>query len=172
MRIFKSAVIVLALISIQSGLIAKVPLFGARADIVVVAAIAAGIVSGPETGAVVGFCAGLAFDELLPTPMGMSALCYAAVGYACGLVQGSVLRAAPWIPVVTAAVAGAGSAVLFWALGHVLSQPLPPARNLPTIVAVIAAVSALWCLPLVRAFRFALAEARPDRFRNDRFTLR
>jgi rod shape-determining protein MreD len=171
-KVFKSASIVLVLIALQTSLIAKVPLFGARADLVVVAAIAAGIVGGPETGAIVGFCAGLAFDVLLPTPLGSSALCYAVVGYCCGLVQGSVLRAAWWIPVATAAVAGAGAALMFWVVGTVLSQPLPDAGDLPTIVAVIAAVSALWCLPLVRAFRFALAEARPDRFHNDRFSMR
>ncbi|MEO9223474.1 MAG: rod shape-determining protein MreD [Acidimicrobiales bacterium] len=172
MRYLKTAIVVFVLIVLQAALIAKVPLFGARADIVVMAGIAAGIAAGPEAGAFVGFAAGLALDTLLPTPVGMSALCYCVAGYCCGLIQASVLRAAWWIPVATAAIASAASALAFWLLGHVLSQPMPPARDLPTIVIVIAAVSAVCCLPLVRVFRFALVETVPDRFRNDRYHLR
>lgn len=172
MRVAKTAGVVFVLIVLQASLVAKVPVFGARADLVVLAPIAAGIVAGPDTGAVVGFCAGLAFDLLLPTPVGMSALCYCLAGYGCGLVQGTVLRASWWIPLVTAAVASGGSAVLFWALGSVLGQPLPGVWDLPTIVPVIAAVSALLCLPLLRVFQLALAESTPDRFRNDRLRMR
>ncbi len=171
-RAAKVAAVVFVLIVLQISLVAHVLLFGARADVVVVAAIAAGIAGGPSAGAIVGFGAGLVFDLLLPTPVGMSALCYSVVGYCCGSVQASVLRASRWIPVATAAVAGAAYAVMFWLLGSVLSQPLPTMRDLPTIVAVIAAVSALWCLPLVRIFQFALAEPSHDRFGNDRIRMR
>jgi rod shape-determining protein MreD len=160
------------LIVVQCSFIARVPLFGARADIVVVAAIAAGIVGGPDLGALVGFAAGLGFDLLLPTPVGMSALCYCLVGYGCGLAQQSVLRVRWWIPVATAAIGGAASALMFWTVGNVLSEPLPSVRDLPTIVAVIAAVAALWCLPMVRAFQLALADPARNRFGNERIRMR
>lgn len=172
MRAARTALVVVALITLQCSLIAKVPLFGARADIVVVAAIAAGIVGGPDIGALVGFAAGLAFDLLLPTPVGMSALCYCVVGYGCGLAQESVLRARWWIPAATAALGGAASAMLFWAVGKVLSEPLPSVRDLPTIVAVVAVVAALWCLPMVRVFQLALAEPARNRFGNERIRMR
>ena len=47
-------------------------------------AISAGIAAGPEWGALTGFIAGIAFDLVLQTPFGLSALSYCIVGYLVG----------------------------------------------------------------------------------------
>ena len=47
---------------------------GAHPDLLWLLPITAALLDGPETGAIVGFWSGLAFDLVLPTPFGLSAL--------------------------------------------------------------------------------------------------
>ena len=57
---------------------------GVHPDIVWLLPITAALLDGPETGAIVGFWSGLAFDLVLPTPFGLSALVGMLLGYAVG----------------------------------------------------------------------------------------
>ena len=65
--------------------------------------IAVGIVHGRDEGAIAGFAAGLVLDLVVHgTPVGFFALGYTLTGYIVGMTQATVLRAAWWIPVLTA----------------------------------------------------------------------
>lgn len=170
MRGLRAALIVFIAVLLQSSLGEMVEVFGAHPDFVLVTGIVAGIAAGPEMGAVVGFAAGLVLDLLLPTPVGMSALCYCLMGYAAGLVQLSVIRSVRWIPVATVAALSIAGTLLFFVLCKVLSQPVPRLTHVPTIVAMVTVVNTLLCLPLLWLFRLALAEPEPSA--RDRLSLR
>src|SRR5438270_13049479 len=79
-------VIALALI-IQPVLLAGVRVDHVCPDVLLLLAVLAGVTGGSEAGAIVGFVAGLAADLLLlQTPLGLSALVFAILGFAVGEV--------------------------------------------------------------------------------------
>src|SRR5437764_3798259 len=87
-------VIVVAL-AVQTTFFADMQPFDALADIMLLLSLAAGAVAGPRDGALCGFVTGLAYDFVLRTPFGLSALTYALAGYGAGYLQAWV-SAAGW----------------------------------------------------------------------------
>jgi rod shape-determining protein MreD len=120
--------------------------------------IAAGLAAGPDRGAAVGFGAGVAFDLLLPTPLGLSALVYTVVGYGAGMFGGSVVRASWWMPMVIAAAASATGVILYALVGQVLGQATLSGPPLLGIVAVVTAVNTVLAPLVVRAMRWAAVD--------------
>lgn len=150
-------------LTLQATVAAQLPVHGARADLVVLLAIAAGLAAGPEAGAGVGFGAGLVLDLMASGPVGLSALVDTLVGYTVGLLHAGVLRSSRLIPVASAAVAGATS-VLFYALGgEVLGQASLEKGSLGVVMLVVAAGCAALVLPVTRLMRWAFAEHRHER---------
>jgi rod shape-determining protein MreD len=142
-------------IVLQASLVADLDVGGARGDVVLLLAIAAGLVGGPDRGAAVGFGAGLAFDLLLQSPFGLSALAYCIAGYVVGALQGGVLRATWWIPIASA-VGGSAIGILTFALvGETVDQDGLLDLHLVTVVAVVAVLNALLVLPTARLARWA-----------------
>jgi hypothetical protein len=64
------------------------------------------------------------YDLMLQTPFGLSALTCSIMAYLVGSLQDSVLRAAWWIPVVTATAASFVGVILYGVLGTVLGEDL------------------------------------------------
>jgi rod shape-determining protein MreD len=120
----------------------------------VLVAVAAGLATGADRGATLGFAAGIGYDLLLQTPFGLSALTYAIVAYLAGSLQDSVLRAAWWIPVGTAAAASAVGVILYGVFGTVVGDELV-GLSLLRIAAVVAVLNAVVALPVLRAVRWA-----------------
>ena len=155
MNPLKVAVVIVVALVLQVALFATFDLDGARPDIMVLVAVAAGYVAGPERGAIVGFAAGLAFDIVLTTPLGLSALVYCLVGYAVGVLGGSMMRTSWW---TAPAVGGAGSAagvVLYALVGEVLGQHVFQGPSLLSIVLVVSVVNAALAPVAFRALRWA-----------------
>ncbi len=150
-------VIVMALL-LQLSLISEMHVLTATGDILLLLAIAAGIAAGPEWGALTGFIAGIAFDLVLQTPFGLSALCYCIVGYVVGRAQTGILRAAWWVPMVTAFLASAAGVVLFAALEALLGDAHVFDRRLLSVVAVVSVLNALLVPPVIRVMRWVFAE--------------
>jgi rod shape-determining protein MreD len=159
-----SLVIVAALLA-QVTLVVDLRIAGVHGDIMLLVGIAAGVSGGPERGAVYGFLAGIAHDLLLPTPFGLSALAYALVAYLAGSTRESVLRSAWWIPVATAAAASAAGAILYVVLGQVVGQDLV-ARPVMVVVAVTAAVGAVFSPLMIRVVRWATGADDSPRIRG------
>jgi rod shape-determining protein MreD len=118
-----SLVLVVAL-TIQLGFAPGLQVFGVQADLLLLVAIAGGISAGPDRGAAIGFASGLAYDLFLQTPFGLSALTYAIVAYLVGGLQDSVVRAAWWIPVLTATAASVLGVILYGVFSSVLGGHL------------------------------------------------
>lgn len=161
MIVVRWSLVLMAVLTLQTALVADLALFDARGDIVLLMAVAAGLVGGPERGAFVGFAGGLMFDLLVQTPFGLSALAYCVTGYAIGSFQSGVLRAAWWIPVLSA-VAGSALGVVAFALGgEMVGQPDLVTSDLLAIVGVVATLNALLVLPAMRVARWALTDRTP-----------
>lgn len=148
-----SLLLVLAL-TFQLSVASRIEVFGVQGDVMLLVAVAAGLATGPDRGATFGFAAGIAFDLLLQSPFGLSALTYAIVAYLAGSLQDSVLRAAWWIPVVTAATASALGVILYGVFGTVVGEDLL-ALSLLRIALVVGTLNALAAPVVLRAVRWA-----------------
>ncbi|HMG28283.1 MAG TPA: rod shape-determining protein MreD [Acidimicrobiia bacterium] len=107
------AVVVLQTTVFSTGL----KVFGVMPDLGLVLTVAVAFSLGPERGAVFGFVTGLAVDLFLSTPLGLSALSFALVGYGAGAVQGGLLRPSRWEPPTMGALGGLAGGVLFVGIG-------------------------------------------------------
>jgi rod shape-determining protein MreD len=86
--------VLVALVAVlaQTELFPNLRAGGVLPDIVLVSVVAVALESGPETGAVYGFGAGLFIDMFLRPPAGLSALSYTLVGFAVGSVRARLIR--------------------------------------------------------------------------------
>ncbi|MGI8792899.1 MAG: rod shape-determining protein MreD [Acidimicrobiales bacterium] len=136
--------VVFAVVVLQLSLAPQLSPVGVHADLLLLLAVVAGIAWGPERGATLGFVAGLVADLFQQTPFGLSALVFCLVAFSVGSVQAGILRAAWWIPVLTAGAASA-LGVAAWAIAAtVLGQP----GLIGPRLAVVAGMVALWNGPL------------------------
>jgi rod shape-determining protein MreD len=156
---------VLGTLVIQVSLLSRFSYEGARPDAMVLLAILAGFSMGPERGAMVGFASGLAFDLVLSTPMGLSALVYTLVGYGSGVVSGGVVRTSRMLPSLVAAVGSAAAMVLYAVVGVVIGEPTLDGPPLTAIVVYVAAINAALAPLANRALAWTQIDEHPRRHR-------
>jgi len=116
-RVLALAAVIAVAVLLESTVLAGFRLGGMRPDLLVVAVVAVAMASGPTSGALFGFWAGLVADLLFASPVGVSALVYTSVGYALGLVRVYVVSPSAWVHLT---LAGAASLVSVWSTGLVL----------------------------------------------------
>jgi rod shape-determining protein MreD len=121
-RFGRLALLLVAIVLVQTTILPYARVFGVVADLGVVATVAVAYREGPETGAIFGFAAGFAMDLFLQTPLGLSALCYALTGYLIGILQGGLLRRSWWIPPVLGGIGGLLAGALFVGIGALVGQ--------------------------------------------------
>lgn len=141
-------------ITIQMAIAARIELFGVQGDLMLLIAVCAGLAAGPDRGAIVGFFTGLVFDLMLQSPFGLSALTYCLVAYMVGSLQDSFLRAAWWIPVVTAVIGSAIGVILYGVFGTVVGEDLLK-PDLLLVAGVVALLNAIPSSPVLRVVRWA-----------------
>jgi rod shape-determining protein MreD len=151
---------------LQRGLFSQLRVAGVSVDVFLLIAISAGMMLGPERGAILGFFAGLTLDLLVQTPLGLSALVYCLVGYGMGRLQGTVLRANRFWPLLLVAASSAAAVALYAVVAEVLGQANAISSHLPVIMLVVAVGNAIlyplarrvvsWSWPLEPSLRAAL----------------
>lgn len=160
----KSALVLVAALLLQLSLVSDLHLLGAVGDMLLLVTIASGLVDGPDRGATMGFAAGLLYDLVLDTPFALSALTYALVGFAVGMLGEVVPRTRGRWTVGVTVLASVAAMALYMAVGHLVGTPYP-LGELPAIALVVAAWNAVLVLP-VRALLQRLSGRRePDRIR-------
>jgi rod shape-determining protein MreD len=168
----RAVLVLLVALILQATMLADLRVAGALGDLMLALVVAAGISGGPDRGVAWGFAAGVAYDLVLDTPFGLSALTYALVGYAVGLAGAAVMRTSGWWPVGIAAAAAVVQVTLYTALGNLLGVPYP-FGDLPAIALVEAAWCAAIVLPAIRVMWWIHGRDDPDRLdrldRLDRF---
>jgi len=153
-RLFPVAV---AAVVLHTSVFPHFRLLGVAGDVLLVLGLSAGLVAGPEEGAVAGFGAGFLADCFLQTPFGLCALAYCLAGYGVGRFQSRIIHATWWIPAVTLAVGAAGATLLYVVLGAVVGQEQLLSWRLPTIVLGVSLFAALLSPLTVRVARWSLA---------------
>lgn len=151
---------------LQRGLFSQLRVADVAVDVLLLLAISAGMMLGPERGAIFGFFAGLTLDLLVQTPLGLSALVYCLVGYGTGLMQGTVLRANRFWPLVLVAGSSVGAIALYAVVAEVLGQSNAFSPRLPVTMLVVAIANVLlypvarrivkWAWPVEPSLRAAL----------------
>ncbi len=161
----RAAIVVFAALVLQVCLLARFSYDGARPDVLVLVVIAAGFLAGPERGAQVGFAAGLAFDVVLTTPLGLSALIYTVIGFAVGTMSRSVVRSAWWIGPAVVAGASAAAMLVYAVVAQVLGQAGFDGPSIGAVVLVVTAVNLVLAPLALRATRWtqvgSIGPARP-----------
>ena len=158
----RAVLVVVVALLLQLSFVADVRVAGAVGDLMLVVVVAAGLTGGADRGATYGFAAGVAYDLVLDTPFGLSALSYALVGYAVGLAGSALLRTSGWWPVAIAALAGAVHTAFYTSAGNLIGVAYPFA-DVPAIALVIAAWAALAVVPAMRVMWWVHGHAEPDR---------
>jgi rod shape-determining protein MreD len=159
----KVPLVLLVFLVVELTVLDRLRIFGAGPDIMLLLAVVAGILGGPRVGALLGFAAGIILDLFLETPMGLSALVFCIVGYAVGNIQGGVLRAAWWIPIVTTFVASVAGVLAYALVATVVGQPQLVTPHLFVIAAVVGLFNALVAPIALRVVRWSLADMEPER---------
>lgn len=159
-RALRLGLVLVVLLTAQTTWMADWAPFGSPPDLLLLLAIAGGMSGGPQRGAVVGFVAGIGLDLMVLTPFGLSALAYLGVGFVVGFVHDSIIRSAPWIPVVVTVLASVAGVGLYVILGQLLGQQfrLP---ELARVMAVTSLLNGVLALPTLWVTRW-VERAAPD----------
>jgi rod shape-determining protein MreD len=150
------ALVALLLLMVQSTVILPIRIGGLHPDLLWLLPITAALLAGPETGAIVGFWSGLAFDLVLPTPFGLGALVGCLLGYATGAATAAVDRRAVWLKPVAALVGSVVADMLFSVLGAIFGQQQMVQVDFLSLFLIIASSSVILVLPVNRLMRWAL----------------
>jgi rod shape-determining protein MreD len=151
------AFVIFVVLMVQSTIMLSLRVAGIHPDLLWLLPITAALLDGPETGAIVGFWAGLAFDLLLPTPFGLSALVGCLLGFATGSLTEAVDPRTAWLKPVAALIGSVAADMLFAVLGAVFGQQQMVQVDFLALFGVVAVSSVVLVLPVNRLMRWALA---------------
>jgi cell shape-determining protein MreD len=151
----RALVVLPVLFGLQVALAAEIRLWAVSGDVLLLAAITAGLVGGPERGARYGFALGILSDLVTRLPLGIAGLTFAAVAYAVGFVPEPVLdRRRAYVGVVAGATA---VAAVFQAVVAVLfGRDDLVGVGIPKIAVIMAVLHAVAALPMRAVGRFVL----------------
>lgn len=90
--VFRCVAVLIVVLVLQVELFADVRIWGIMPELLLGVSIAGAWAGGADRGAIIGFSAGMLYDLYLPTPLALSALTYALVAYAVGLVSEGVAQ--------------------------------------------------------------------------------
>jgi len=140
---------------LQYTLFTQFRIAGVSADLLLVVAIAAGIVAGAERGAIVGFVCGLCLDLLVVTPFGLGAISGLVAGVVAGLLEGATVHSARWLTAAIAFISSGAGVLSFAIAGALLGRSDMLSLHVFTILGIVGASSALLVFPVVKVCRWA-----------------
>lgn len=147
-RLGVAMVLVVALV-IQTTFGDDLRILGVAPDLMLLMAISAGLVCGPNSGAIIGFLAGLLADlSLTTTPIGLNALCWCVVGWVVGTLRAYVLPDARIVRPAIAFLATVGAVLVFLVVGSLVGQTELTASGRTFLIKVLI-VEGLWNAVLV-----------------------
>ncbi len=161
--VVRVALVIFVVLMVQQTVMVALRVSGAHPDLLWLLPITAALLDGPETGAIVGFWAGLSFDLVLPTPFGLSALVGCLLGYATGSLTAAVDPRATWLKPVAALAGSVAADMLFAVLGAILGQQQMVQIDFLALFLVVGVSSVAFVLPVNRLMRWALAGANNRR---------
>src|ERR1041385_8907336 len=107
------AVLAMALVFFQIGVVSEVPLFGVSADLSPLLVAFVGLLCGSVVGAVTGFGVGLLVDLALVQTLGVTSLVLTVVGYFAGRLREARDPQAALTPLLVGAAGSAAEMILY-----------------------------------------------------------
>ena len=157
------ALLIVAVVVLQTTVFSTgLRVFGVMPDLGLLLTVAVAFSLGPERGAVFGFVTGLAVDLFLSTPLGLSALSFALVGYATGIVQGGLLRPSRWEAPMMGALGGLAGGVLFVVIGALAGREELLSLTSVRVIIIAAVYDALLACAVFPIARWATGTRRED----------
>ena len=122
-RVVLTVAALVTAVVLQVSVAARLGLPGATPDVVLLVVVGLALAYGPTYGVAVGFAGGLLLDVAPPglAPMGRWAIVLCLVGYLAGMAADEVDRSA-FVPLIVVAVAAAGSALAYAAIGGLIGD--------------------------------------------------
>jgi rod shape-determining protein MreD len=149
--------VIAAAVVVQVGILNGLTVDGAHPDGFLLVAIAAGMVAGPQRGAVIAFVVGLVADLFVLTPFGLSALVFVLVAFGVGAVASLPAGRLPYGFRMMMALAGSiAGTLLFSGISALLGQPKLPGHQLVVVVAVVAVAGVVLVVPATAALSWAV----------------
>ena len=152
----RSALVLAIAVIVHVGLLARITPAGVVVDLLLLLAVAGGIVGGRSNGVTFGGGCGLVADLIVHTPFGMNLLVLTLVGYVSGAVSEQLPSARTMTRTAAASLLAAVGIGLFASVGWLMDLVYVTEAPLVRIAAVTCLV-ALGGYPLLeRAVRWAL----------------
>jgi len=140
---------------LQYTVVTQFRIAGVSADLLLVIAIAAGMIGGAERGAIVGFASGICLDLMVTTPFGLCAIAGLIAGVVSGLLEDATVHSARWLTMVIAFLASSAGMLSFAIAGTLLGRSDLLSGHLVTILGIVGVSSAALVFPALRACRWA-----------------
>ena len=160
---FRVPLLLLLALVVHTTLLPNIRIVGVMPDLMLLVAVCAGLVAGPNYGGTVGFASGMLADLVLPTPLGLSALVFTLAGYGVGLAQAGLIRDVWWFPMMVAFVASSAGEGIFALAGWMIGEEGMISGHLSTIMLVVGIFNAVMAPVVLRVVRWALAGREPSR---------
>jgi len=149
------AVVLVVATVLQAGLLSHLRIAGAAPDLLLVIAVAGGLVAGETRGALGGFFCGLAADLLTwGRPFGLAVLVFTLVGWGCGRVRTATAFESRVADVVVAATASVLAAAAYLVGVGIFGDGGSLAGDFGSVAAVTAVWSSLLVLPVTAVARW------------------
>ena len=149
------ALVLASMTVLQLGLFSDLRIGGVHPDITLLVAVVSGQVAGPRRGAVIGFWAGLLIDPVLPTPLGMTALVWATVGFAAGMAEELINSHTPLGLSLFVLGGSAGGSLMYAVVGQLFGAQTLTGNDVGRVVGLISATNALLALPTIAVVEWA-----------------
>jgi rod shape-determining protein MreD len=156
------AVLSLAIVFFQTGVVSGVTVFGVSADLSILLVAFIGLMCGSTVGAACGFAIGLLVDLALVQTLGLTSLVFTLVGYWCGRLRELRDPQAALTPVLVGAVATAAALIGYSLVEFMLGVDAPVSLQLLRQIVLGILVNTIVALPMWALTRRALEGALPE----------
>ena len=146
----------LGLLELQLHIVDGIQIAGHHPLILFLIPIAAALEGDASRAAVTGFITGLVLDLFLETPLGLSGLVFAIVGYGVASFERGVIRADRWLQPAVAGAASAAGVVGIGIAAAIFGHPEYFRLSLVGSVLMVGVFNAIVATPVIRLVRWAL----------------
>jgi rod shape-determining protein MreD len=145
---------------VQVAVLNQIVVWGAHPDLLVLFPVAAGLVQGPQRGAIVGFVAGLAADLVVQLPFGLSPLSFVLAGFVAGLLgKATAAGDITLAEALRCALLGTATAALYALIGTAVGQPGLLSSQTGRALVIVAVGAAVLSVPVLSMMRWSFAGA-------------
>ncbi len=159
--ILRVAVLSVAVVFFQIGVVSEVPVFGVTVDLSPLLVAFIGLLCGSLLGAISGFAVGLLVDLALVQTLGLTSLVLTLIGYASGRLREMRDPQAALTPLIVGAAAAAGALVGYSLMEFMLGVDAPVSLELVRQIALGVLVDTIVALPMWAFVRRCLIGGLP-----------